>query len=686
LRLYLKLKTLITLALSTDERGFAINATLIASILRRTERAVWVRCWCRGFLPESFETGRLRVEFLPAVEEVTGRYPGTSGPAAYDRLLVIRDCPDWDRCMVMDYDQLVLCDLAPVFELELGDHLLAAHLQGPGVDMAYAMRVWLKRPMPTGWEHVASHPYFLMPPMLNLKAMRDAGTWENFLRAHAAFGADEQLSLTAATEGRTLPLDRKWNLFPQLHLAPDEVPEGVIHWSGWPKPWHPDAKVWRPDLWLAEQVSWEHLRLGIWDKPVALEVGPEDGRGTRALAGRGWRVKVFLPNGNGSAAGMAAGCDEPEAYPPGDDLLTPGFPDVTVEHSGAAGFQAALAAAGGNIDCVRLGLWEEADEWLAGSRVLPEYLVLKGAMEAAAVDRVRGWGYDRELRLVAGDWPAGGPLPRVLKYGPPAIGRALEAGEWLYLRREGAGVLSAGLRCGPRPEVAVVAGPEKIGVAVVATGNRRKLLGQLLRSVRRNFLRGHEVKIVVFTDGEMALDAGLEVIQVESSPWPGSGLVRFAWLREHAAAFAGFDYLFLLEAEVMVTGPVGREVLGDGLTAVLHAGFHDLARERFSYERREESAACVRAWEGERYFTGAVQGGRTADYLVAVARMAAAVAADERNGVTAVWQAESHWNRCLVDTPPSVVLSPSYGRPEFQATEFPPLVLLRVAHEDEVRK
>lgn len=57
--------------------------------------------------------------------------------------------------------------------------------------------------------------------------------------------------------------------------------------------------------------------------------------------------------------------------------------------------------------------------------------------------------------------------------------------------------------------------------------------------------------------------------------------------------------------------------------------------------------------------------------------MAAAVAADERNGITAVWQAESHWNRCLVDTPPAVVLSSSYGRPEFQATEYPPLMLWR---------
>jgi hypothetical protein len=85
------------IALSTDAKGNPINATLIASILRRTKVPVHVRCWCRGFLSESFESGPLKVEFIPTDEVVTGKFPSQSGPAAYDRLLVIRDCPDWDR-------------------------------------------------------------------------------------------------------------------------------------------------------------------------------------------------------------------------------------------------------------------------------------------------------------------------------------------------------------------------------------------------------------------------------------------------------------------------------------------------------------------------------------------------------------------------------------------------------------
>lgn len=666
---------MIRLALSTDAKGHPYHATLIASILRRTKRVVHVRCWCRGFLPESFEKGLLKVEFLPAEEEVTGKYPTSSGPAAYDRLLVIRDCPDWDRCMVMDYDQLVLCDMGPLFDMDLGDHLLAAHMQGPGVDMDYAMRVWLKRPIPEGWEHVAKHPYFLMPPLLNLKAMRETGTWETFLAAHAAFGADEQLSLTAATEGRSLPLEKRWNLFPKLHIRDGEVPEGIIHWSGWPKPWHKDAKVWRPDIWEAERSSWEHLRMGIWEKPVVIEVGPEDARGARALAGRGWRVKVILPERDGTAGRIATIRDGLEDPLPADEWLTPGFPDVAVEETGVSGLQAALAAVDGKFDCVRLGLWEEADEWFEGSRVLPEFLVLKGALEATAVERVRGWGYGAEARLVAGHWPAGGPLPRVLEYGPPDPDRALDAGEWLYLKRSGDGVQVEGLRCGPRPERRVAAGPEKIGVAVVAAGGRRGCLDSWLKSVRRNFLPGHERRIVVFTDGEIAAEDGLEVVRVITGE-SGVELRSFALLREHAIRFAGLDHVFMLDPAAVVTGPVGREVLGDGLTAVLHAGLHDQPRERLTYETREASAACVRSWEGSRYFTGAVQGGRTADYLAAVERMATAVEADERCGIRAVWGMESHWNRCLADTPPAVALSPSYGRPEFQATDFPPRVML----------
>lgn len=401
----------ICLAMSTDAAGFAPVATLLASILRRTEAALHVHCWCRGFLPESFEEGKLRVEFIAAEEEVTGRFPGYVGPAVFDRLRVIRDCPDWDRCLVLDYDHLALTDIWPLFATDLGEALIGARLQGAGIDMAYAMREYVKQPMPEGWEYVAEYPYFLMGILLNLKGMREAGTWEIFLKAHAAFGVDEQLSLTAASGGRTLGYDRRWNLFPKMDGLGDEVPDGIIHWSGWPKPWHPKAEVWRADIWEAEQCSWEHLRMGIWEKPMGLEVEPDDESAVLALVKRGWKLQVFR-----SVSENAAGSS------------MPGFPDLV--EKGREGFAEAVVEA----DCVRISQWVDAADWLGDCKELQEYLVLRGALDAEEVKRVRALGYRSECLLKPFDWPQGGPLPRVLDYGPSDGERALAADEELYLR------------------------------------------------------------------------------------------------------------------------------------------------------------------------------------------------------------------------------------------------------------
>lgn len=646
----------LNLALSTDANGHPYHATLIASILRRTSMPVHVRCWCRGFLPESFETGPLKVEFIAADEEVTGKFPSYVGPAVFDRLRVIQHSTDWDRCLIMDYDQLALCDLAPLFDMELGDHLLAAKMQGPGVNMAHAMREWIKRPFPAGWEHVADYPYFSMGPLLNLKAMRESGTWEKLLAAHAAFGVDEQLSLTAATDGRTIGFDRKWNLFPKSDIHGDEVPEGVIHWLGWPKPWHKGAKVWRPDIWLSEEVSWEHLRMGIWRKPVAIEVEPEDFQSVQALARRGWKVLRIADCGLGIA-----------------DSIGEKFPDLRTIGETAVDFRRALAEE--EVDSVRLGPWVEAADWLEGCETLPAYLVLRGELEAWEVDQVRELGYSKESRLITREWPAGGPLPRALDYVDGVLGSGVKAGEELYLKRDDGtkqGLPSRTLK--RRGQRLPVPEPKKIGVAIIATANYRVFAGPLIRSIRRNFLPGHEVTVFLFTDGDYAPAPGLKVIQVEHSAWPGMAIRRYPIFREHEAEFGEMDYLYYLDADMRVTMQVGDEILGD-LVGVIHPGFHDKTRQQFTYESRSESTAFISPNEGSHYFCGACQGGTTAEYLKAVRHMAEKIDEDERNGIVARWHDESHWNRYLIDHPPSLILSPSYCcYPDGRSADFEPRI------------
>jgi histo-blood group ABO system transferase len=529
-------------------------------------------------------------------------------------------------------------------------------MQGPGVDMAYAMRTWIKRPLPEGWEHVAAYPYFSMGPLLNLSGMRKAGTWEKLMAAHAAFGVDEQLSLTAATEGRTMGFDRKWNLFPKSDIRDGEVPEGVVHWLGWPKPWHKGAKVWRPDIWEAERTSWEHLRMGIWKKPLSLELEPEDLGAALALVARGWRVKVFCSRFAGGGGGDDGVVDLP--FPP--------FPDLEVFPSCKEVFHGELLREA--ADQVRLGAWENPADWLDGAPILPEYLVMRGGLVAEDADRLRDLGYGVESRLMGGEWPAGGPIPRALAFEAGRWGTGAGPGEDLYFHGAAGGVVRPVLKA--RAAKVKGVGAKKVGLCVIATANYRMFLRPLLRSVRANFLPGHEVTVFLFTDGEVEEAEDLRVIRVEHSEWPGMAIRRYALFREHAGEFEEMEYFYYIDADMKVIGKVGEEILED-LVGTIHPGFHDKPRQKFTYERRRESKAWIPPEEGISYFCGAFQGGRRERYLDAAREMAGWIDADAMNGVTAVWHDESHWNRYLVDCPPSLVLSPSYcWYPDGRSKEF----------------
>jgi lipopolysaccharide biosynthesis glycosyltransferase len=289
----------ITLVISTDSEGFGKNATLIASIVRRTDRQVWVRCYTRGFLPESFAVRNLRVEFVRADEEVTGRYPGHVPVAVFDRLRIIRDEPEWDRCLVLDHDMVCLSDLGEYFDDDFEGNLLMARLFGEGNTLGLQMKQ--RGGLPEALAHTADYPYFFMGPMLNLALMRQEGTWETFLATHAVLQQEEQLALTAATGGRTKGVDRKWNQVPQWDNKKDAdgietvgiTLEGIIHWTGWGKPWHHGSKVWRADVWEAEHTNWEVLRAGEWDKPVMWDLSGSPATELQLWFKRGWKLAVL---------------------------------------------------------------------------------------------------------------------------------------------------------------------------------------------------------------------------------------------------------------------------------------------------------------------------------------------------------------------------------------------------------
>lgn len=247
----------VCLAMATDANGFAPNATVIASALRRTKRPIHVRMWLRGTTAESFECGRLRVEFRPSVDGLNGTIPGHCSQSLFDRLLVLRDCADWDRAIILDYDQLVLCDIAELYDTSFDGKLLAARLWHR--NLGDAARDWFGRALPEGWRQCESYPFFYMGPLLDLAGARAAGVWDKLVDFHRVAMMEEQIALTIACGGRIKALDAKWNLVPQWDKP--ENPIGVLHFTGPFKPWqNPDVPC--AEYWRQESTAWEDLRNG----------------------------------------------------------------------------------------------------------------------------------------------------------------------------------------------------------------------------------------------------------------------------------------------------------------------------------------------------------------------------------------------------------------------------------------
>ena len=149
---------------------------------------------------------------------------------------------------------------------------------------------------------------------------------------------------------------------------------------------------------------------------------------------------------------------------------------------------------------------------------------------------------------------------------------------------------------------------------------------------------------------------------------------KFHYLCRYAEELGKFDHVYLLDADMRVVAPVGREILGD-LVATRHPYFYDKTPAEFIYERNPESTACIPMGSGTAYVMGAFFGGRWTNLLAMARDRAAAIDADEAKGVVALWHDESHLNRYVFEHPETQLLSPGYCYPEGVEIPFEPRIL-----------
>lgn len=188
--------------------------------------------------------------------------------ATYERLLLVDYLPDdLQRVLWLDADLLVLGDVTPLLQAELGVGLLGAVQDPfvPRVSAAFGIRDWHRLGL------ARNAPYFNAGVMMiDLQRWRDRGVAERALAYLRKYGRavyfNEQEALNAVIGGSWTPLDDRWNISANPMHARVQRPGGegpaIVHFAGRVKPWAvPDLGGFQ-DLYYhhMDNTPWRHQR------------------------------------------------------------------------------------------------------------------------------------------------------------------------------------------------------------------------------------------------------------------------------------------------------------------------------------------------------------------------------------------------------------------------------------------
>lgn len=228
----------------------------------------------------------------------------------------------------------------------------------------------------------------------------------------------------------------------------------------------------------------------------------------------------------------------------------------------------------------------------------------------------------------------------------------------------------------------------KICILTIATNKYIQFVERLYNNIEENFLNGHEIECLLFTDHEIEESSdNVKISKIDHESWPMPTLKRYNYFTKEKDFISKFDYCFYFDVDMAVISKVGDEVLSD-LVATNHPYKINENPEQYSYERRSESLAYVPLGEGTNYYAGGFNGGSTKEFLKMSEVIANRVNKDLDNGIVAIWHDESHINRYLIDNPPTLKLTPSYCfAEEFLGTNYPyePKIIALKKNHNELR-
>jgi hypothetical protein len=226
----------------------------------------------------------------------------------------------------------------------------------------------------------------------------------------------------------------------------------------------------------------------------------------------------------------------------------------------------------------------------------------------------------------------------------------------------------------------------KIGLLIIATGKYTQFIQPLYESVKKHFFKNEDVKIFVFTDGDVSENEDIIRVEQEHLGWPNATLKRYEIFDKNKEILSKMDYLFYCDADMLFVSDVDKEILpeqnSNGLVGTEHPGFY--GGRRGTYEYREESTACVKQNEGKIYYAGGFNGGTSQSFLEMSKIIKNRINKDLENNIIAIWHDESQMNRYFIENEPKT-LNPSYCYPESWNIPFEKKLLALDKNHKEIR-
>lgn len=184
-----------------------------------------------------------------------------------------------------------------------------------------------------------------------------------------------------------------------------------------------------------------------------------------------------------------------------------------------------------------------------------------------------------------------------------------------------------------------------IGILLISTRKYKQFVQSLINQLDFYFLVHHQKKIFLFTDEIQDVNSISEIQQIIIPPYrfPQATLYRFKCFRDNQEVLKDCEYLFYMDVDMAVVNPVTDFILRPGLTVVRHPGFY--SNDGWGDSNNPISSTSYLPKEMRKhYVAGGFNGGETNAFLRMSCNLADNIDEDDRSGVIAEHNDETHLN------------------------------------------